>query len=54
MYKSIISYLWAFLIGVGMMLSFFKPAIGLGILSVLGMAYFIVDDKLKLSDDLMP
>jgi len=56
MFKKVLKYKLAVsvLIGIGLILGVIAPAIGLGILVVLGITFFIVDAKSKLSRDLMP
>ncbi len=56
MFKKVLKYKLAvsILIGLGLLMGVIAPAIGLGILVVLGITFFIVDAKLKLSGDLMP
>tara|TARA_B110000879_G_scaffold85658_1_gene118311 strand:+ start:161 stop:331 length:171 start_codon:yes stop_codon:yes gene_type:complete len=56
MFKKVLKYKLAvsILIGLGLLMGVIAPAIGLGILVALGITFFIVDAKLKLSGDLMP
>ena len=56
MFKKVLKYKLAvsILIGFALLLGVISPFIGLGILVVLGITFFIVDAKLKLSGDLMP
>jgi hypothetical protein len=56
MFKKVLKYKLAvsILIGLGLLMGVIAPAIGLGILVVLGITFFVVDAKSKLSGDLMP
>jgi hypothetical protein len=56
MFKKVLKYKLAVsvLIGIGLIVGVISPFIGLGILVALGIAFFIVDAKFKLSGDLMP
>ena len=56
MFKKVLKYKLgvSVLIGIGLILGLIAPFIGLGILVALGITFFIVDAKMKLSGDLMP
>lgn len=54
MFKTFLSYLICFLIGVGMMLTFFKPVVGVLILFACGLIYNVFYFNADVSKDLMP